>query len=72
MKPFDSPQTTLGDLGIPEVTRFGDFREVEGVRFPFRLVAENPLSGTTTVQVQSIEARVELDADTFARPPNLR
>ena len=59
----------LGGIGIPMVSRFEDFREVHGIRIPFRLVSSNEESGRTVIQYDTIEANVEVNDDIFTLSP---
>ena len=55
-----------GDIGIPVVQRYEDYREVvHGMRIPFRLVSSNELSGRSVIQYDTIEANVEANDDIF-------
>ncbi|MFC1964424.1 hypothetical protein ACFLWG_00235, partial [Chloroflexota bacterium] len=53
-----------GGIGIPIIARLEDYRDVYGVRIPFRMISENEASGRTIVQYESIEVNLDID-DTF-------
>jgi hypothetical protein len=56
-----------GDIGrLPVTTTYGDFREVDGVRVPFRSVETNEQMGRTVFETLGVEHDVELPAGTFA------
>ena len=52
------PMGVFGD--VPTETRFSDFREVDGVRLPFRSRRKNPHTGSIVQQVESVEFGVEV------------
>jgi CubicO group peptidase (beta-lactamase class C family) len=58
-----------GGIGIPVTTRFEDFREVHGIRFPSRSIASNEQSGRTIVEDETIETNIQLDDDFFILTP---
>ena len=58
-----------GGIGIPEIIRYEDYREVHGVRIPFRLVSSNEWSGRIVIQYDTIEANVEVNDDIFTLSP---
>jgi CubicO group peptidase (beta-lactamase class C family) len=59
-----------GGIGIPVTTRFEDFREVHGIRVPFRSISSNEESGRTIVEDQTIETNIQLDDDFFILTPS--
>ncbi len=54
-----------GDIGIPMVTRFEDYREFRGVRIPFRGTTSNEASGSTIIRYQIIEVNIDVENDFF-------
>ena len=58
-----------GGIGIPVVIRYEDYREVHGLRIPFRLVSSNELSGRSVFQYDTIKANVEVNDDIFTLSP---
>jgi hypothetical protein len=60
----------LGAVGIH--TKFEDYREIEGVRVPFRSVGEfaTPMLGTVETRVDSYETHVEAPDSLFEPPPD--
>jgi hypothetical protein len=58
-----------GGIGIPVTTRFEDFGEVHGIRFPSRSIASNEQTGRTIVEDQTIETNIHLDDDFFTLTP---
>ncbi len=59
----------LGGIDTPVGSRYEDYREVHGVRIPFRLVSSDEESGRTIIQYDTIEANVEVDDDIFTLSP---
>jgi hypothetical protein len=56
-----------GGIGrLPVTTTYEDYREVDGVRMPFRSVETNEAIGRTIYETLSVENGVELEADMFA------
>lgn len=51
---------------IPVINLFEDFREVKGLRIPFRLISSNDQNGKTIIQFNRIETQIELDSSFFA------
>ena len=60
-----SEETVLaqGDIGIPVVRHYEDYREVHGIRLPFRIVVSNEESGRTVIQYDTIEVNVEVNVE---------
>jgi CubicO group peptidase (beta-lactamase class C family) len=58
-----------GGIGIPVTIRFEDFREVHGIRIPFRSIASNEQSGRTITEDETIETNIQLDDDFFILTP---
>lgn len=58
----------LGPIGA--VTRYSDYRDVGGVKMPFRLDTEydTPLLGTSTIQFDKAETNVQTDPGAFDAP----
>jgi hypothetical protein len=54
-----------GGIGIPVTTRFGDFREVYGIRVPSRSIASNEETGRIIIEDEAIETNIQLDDDFF-------
>lgn len=60
-----------GGVGIPVVSRFEDFREVHGVRIPFRTISSNEVSGRVVVQIDSVQTNIDVSDEIFIlRPPS--
>ena len=53
---------------LPQTLRFEDYRDVGGLRLPFRWSTEDEGSGKIVAEIESFEAGLELPADYFARP----
>jgi hypothetical protein len=47
---------------------FGDYREVGGIKLPYRVVFAW-LDGRDTIQLSDIQTNVAIDAAKFGRPP---
>jgi len=58
-----------GGIGIPVTTEYEDYREVHGVRIPFRAISSNEQSGGMTVQYESIEVNLDIDDNFFILTP---
>jgi photosynthetic reaction center cytochrome c subunit len=57
-------------LGLnPTEIDYADYREVNGVKTPFRWTLARP-SGAFTIQIDQVEQNVPIDDAKFARPPN--
>lgn len=58
----------LGEIGAS--LDYDDWRDIGGVRLPFKVTVDHPtpLLGTYHVQWDSVETKVELPADTFTMP----
>ena len=56
-----------GGIGISVVSRYEDYREVHGIRIPFRLVSSNESSDPSraVIQYDTIEINVEVSDDIF-------
>jgi hypothetical protein len=52
---------------VPTQTDYGDYREVAGVRLPFRMVV-TWTDGQNTIALKEVRANVPIDAARFARP----
>ena len=50
---------------IPTRTLYEDYREVDGVKIPFRAVSEGPLIGKITVQFREVKTNLDLNDDAF-------
>jgi len=58
---FDSVMPVPGaNVEIPVTVYLEDYREVEGIRIPFKTTMENPESGRTVIEVDKFEARVNV------------
>ena len=58
-----------GGIGIPVVTRYEDYREVHGIRIPFRTISSNEASGQVIIQYETIEANLDIDNEVFILNP---
>jgi len=52
---------------VPTQIDYGDYREVAGVKFPFRWTV-TWTDGQSTTQLTEVQANVSVDAAKFARP----
>lgn len=57
---------TEGGIGIPIETLYEDYREVKGVRIPFRTISSNEASGRTVIQIKEFKTGLKLDDDFFS------
>lgn len=57
---------TEGGIGIPVETLYEDYREVKGVRIPFKSISSNEASGQTIMQVTEIKTGLKLDDNFFS------
>jgi len=58
-------QTPLGRM--PTQIDYGDYREVDGEKIPFRWTLARP-GGRFTIQIDSVQPNVPIDDSKFARP----
>jgi len=58
-----------GGIGIPVTTQYEDYREVYGVRIPFRTISSNEQSGGMTTQYETIEVNLDIDDNFFILTP---
>jgi outer membrane lipoprotein-sorting protein len=59
--------------GVPSITRFEDYRFVDGMRTPFRRMESNEQMGRTVYQIERVEFDAEVDNGLFTlRPEELR
>jgi CubicO group peptidase (beta-lactamase class C family) len=59
-----------GGIGIPVTTQYEDFREIHGLRIPFRAVSSNEQTGRTIVQYETIEVNLSIDDSFFVLTPD--
>ncbi len=55
-------------IAIRTVNRQEDFRDVEGLRVPFRRVSRNDFTGETVFELEKVETGVEVDEGLFSAP----
>lgn len=58
-----------GGIGIPITTQYEDFREVHGLRIPFRAISSNEQSGRTIIQYDAIDVNLDIDDGFFTLVP---
>ena len=60
-----------GRRGIPVVNLYEDYREIQGIRIPFRVVSrtESSYPSRTVIQYDAIETNVEVSDDIFTLSP---
>ena len=58
-----------GGIGIPVTAQYEDYREVHGVRIPFRTISSNEQSGGMTTQYETIEVNLDIDDNFFILTP---
>ena len=57
--------------GMPVVDTYEDYRNVLGLRIPYRTIESNEATGRTIFEVESVEINLDLDDDAFViRPPD--
>ncbi len=54
-----------GKVQVPVKTTYSDYREVNGLRLPHRVVSSNPFSGRTILVTESIDFGVPIDDGVF-------
>ena len=59
----------LENGSVPVVTTFEDYRDVFGVRMPFRIIEHTPLAGRTLTQYENVRINVPVDDNAFAFVP---
>ena len=55
--------------GLPVETRFEDFREVGGLRMPFRSIEKNQMAGRSIAEITEIETGIVVEAEVFRMSP---
>ena len=60
---------STGYIGIPVETIYEDYREVNGVRIPFRIISSNEHSGRTIIQREAVETNLDIDSVFFILSP---
>ncbi|MFT5732375.1 MAG: CubicO group peptidase (beta-lactamase class C family) [Planctomycetota bacterium] len=63
----DTVSVVPGAGSLPQETRLGDYRDVDGIRIPFRISVKSPL-GRTVVQYERVVPGIEVDPALFAVP----
>ena len=58
-----------GGIGIPVTTQYEDFREIHGLRIPFRAISSNEQSGRTIMQYETIEINLDFEDSLFILTP---
>jgi len=53
------------NVGVIVVTHYEDYREVDGVRIPFRIISQNEQSGKTVIQLQEVKTNLDVDESIF-------
>ncbi len=51
---------------MPVVNLFEDYREVEGVHFPFRIISSNEANGKTVIEYETLEANINPGSNIFS------
>jgi CubicO group peptidase (beta-lactamase class C family) len=64
---YDQPVPNIGALH--RVRSYSDFREVEGLRVPFRSTLEDEYSGRMLFELEDLKAHLDLPEDAFRLPP---
>ena len=54
-----------GGIGIEVTTQYEDYREVHGVRIPFRTISSNEHSGKAITQYEAIDINLDIEDDVF-------
>lgn len=68
----DSVQaSSTSDVSLPVTQTFSDHRLVDGVRLPFKIVAQQPSTGTVVMRVMEARHDLALGADAFRIPATL-
>lgn len=63
--------TQMGE--VESTVKLGDYREVGGMKFPFKTTIEMPALGMTQeLKITSVEVNVEIDAAEFAMPAEIK
>ncbi|MCH8274362.1 MAG: serine hydrolase [Armatimonadetes bacterium] len=61
----DTTAQPLPGVNIPVTTRYEDFREVHGLRIPFRTILSNDWSGRTIIQIEKIDVNLKVSGRIF-------
>ncbi len=54
-----------GGVMIPVTIRNEDFREIYGIRIPFRSISSNEMSGSSIIQIKDFKINLDIPDDTF-------
>lgn len=54
-----------GGIAIPVTTNYEDYRDVYGIRIPFRMTSSNEQSGRTIIQYDAIKVNIDIDDEIF-------
>jgi len=60
--------TAKGIGTVPVTIRYDDYREIAGVKLPFRLTGESAVTGKRIMQFDEAKPNPEISAETFALP----
>ncbi len=64
---YSTPQPMIGSLQV--TVKYSDFREVNGLQFPFKAVYANPFTGKTVVEVKEVEPVAKAPKTMFYQAP---
>ncbi len=59
-----------GRGSFPVTNHYEDYREVEGLRIPFRFISSNEQNGKTVIQLERVETGVTVDPSFFTLEPD--
>jgi hypothetical protein len=60
------PILRLGsEYQLPDTTVYEDFREVHGLRIPFKMTITNPYIGRTVLKIDEVETNLEMVENPF-------
>ncbi len=54
---------------LPHTIRFEDFRNIGGLRIPFRVISKNEAAGCVLTQYLRIKTNIEAEGELFSEPP---
>lgn len=64
-----SREVAPGGLTIPMTTKLSDYRNVQGMRLPFRIESSNPHTGTTLVTIEQVHTKQRDEPGRFTPMP---
>lgn len=67
LRRVETTRLTMSGLEVPEATDFTDYREIEGLRLPMRIVSRDEWNGAVVREITRVETKLSVEDDFFAR-----